>query len=88
MPPEVREQLEGLVQGLEAAMTNGQSPEELADTILQVAPAEQLKPFAETPINQLAEDISNVVPGTLLASYNGRKYLQALQEVLSQRIGA
>lgn len=87
IPPEVRKQLEGLIQGLENAMTNGQSPEELANTILQVAPAEQLRPFATTPINQLAEDISNVVPGTLLASYNGRKYLQQLQVVLSRKIG-
>ena len=85
--PEVREQLESLIQGLENAMTNGQSPQDLATTILQVAPAEQLKPFATTPINQLAEDISNIVPGTLLASYNGRKYLQQLQTVLSQKIG-
>jgi hypothetical protein len=88
IPPEVRQQLEGLIQGLESAMTNGQSPEELADTILNVAPAEQLKPFATTPINQLAEDISKVVPGTMLASYNGRKYLQQLQAILSRKIGA
>ena len=88
MPPEVRQQLEGLIQGLESAMTSGQSPQELADTILQVAPAEQLRPFATTPINQLAQDISEIVPGTLLASYNGRKYLQQLQAVLSQKIGA
>lgn len=87
MPPEVREQLESLIQGLENAMTNGQSPQELAEAILQAAPAEQLKPFATTPINQLAEDVSSVVPGTLLASYNGRKYLQQLQAVLSQKIG-
>ena len=88
IPPEVRQQLEGLIQGLESAMTNGQSPEELADTILQMAPAEQLKPFASTPINKLAEDVSSIVPGTLLASYNGRKYLQKLQDVLSKKIGA
>jgi hypothetical protein len=87
MPAEVRQQLEGLIQGLESAMTNGQSPQELAETILQVAPAKQLRPFATTPINQLAQDISEIVPGTLLASYNGRKYLQQLQTVLSQKIG-
>lgn len=88
MPSEVRQQLEGLIQGLESAMTNGQSPEELAATILQMAPPEQLKPFASTPIAQLAEDISNIVPGTLLASYNGRKYLQQLQNALSAKIGS
>jgi hypothetical protein len=83
IPPEVRQQLEGLVQGLESAMTNGQSPEELAVTILQIAPAEQL-----TPINQLVEDIGKIVPGTILASYNGRKYLQQLQKVLSQKVSS
>ncbi|MHC4716338.1 MAG: hypothetical protein ACYS5V_05160, partial [Planctomycetota bacterium] len=88
IPPEVRQQLEGLVQGLESAMTNGQSPEELAVTILQIAPAEQLAPFASTPINQLVEDIGKIVPGTILASYNGRKYLQQLQKVLSQKVSS
>lgn len=86
IPPEVKKQLTGLIQGLEGAMTNGTPVEELAVQILTMAPPEQLKPFADTPINQLAMDISNIVPGTLLASYNGRKYLSQLQAVLKEKI--
>ena len=88
IPPEVKKQLMGLIQGLENAMTSGTPVAELADQVIAAAPAEQLRPFADTPINQLAMDVSGIVPGTLLASHSGRKYLSQLQTILKQKIGA
>jgi len=87
LTPEQHDRMTAMIQGLENAMTSGTPPEQLAESILKVAPAEQLRPFAKTPINKLADDISDIVPGTMLASYNGRKYLSALQAVLSTKIG-
>jgi hypothetical protein len=87
IPPEVAEQMKAMISGLEESMTNGVPPNVLAGTIMQVAPPEQLRPFAQTPIQQLVADIQQVIPESMLASYQGRKYLSALQVELSKLIG-
>jgi hypothetical protein len=87
IPPDVAEQMKAMISGLEESMTNGVPPNVLAGTIMQVAPPEQLRPFAQTPIQQLVADIQQVIPESMLASYQGRKYLSALQVELSKLIG-
>jgi len=87
MPPEVAEQLKAMVSGLEESMRNQVPPETLAQTITKMAPPEQVRPFAHTPIQQLVTDIQQIMPESLLITYQGRQYLQALQASLSQLLG-
>jgi hypothetical protein len=91
MPPEIREQFQMMIAGIEDAMANKMPPAELAATISKIAPPDQLMPFAQTPIDQLIAGMAQIVPETRLASYNGRKYVAGLQSALLatlQRAGA
>jgi len=86
IPPEAIAQLKALVMGLEEAMKNGAPPEAVAQGIVQVAPKDQIMPFAQTPIEQLSADISNAFPESMLATYGGKKYLKAVQANILARL--
>lgn len=77
---QVLEQIKSLVEGIEAAMNDGVPTDQLAASIARLAPPDQLLGFAQTPTSQLAMQLSEVVPDTLLTTYNGRQYLGALQQ--------
>jgi hypothetical protein len=82
MPPEIVEQFKMMIGGIEDSMRSKMPPQELAATISKIAPPEQLLPFAQTPIDQLVSGMVEIVPETPLASYNGKKYIAALQGAL------
>jgi hypothetical protein len=87
MAPAEAQQLRVLVKGLEDAMANGINPIMMAQSIAQMAPREQLGPFANTPIEQLIAEVSSVSPESQLTSYSGRKFLSTLQQHVKQLIG-
>jgi hypothetical protein len=76
------QQMKVLIKGLEESMTNNVPVETLAQTISNMAPPQQLKPFVDTPLAQLIGEISQVLPGSPLATYQGKKYIGALQQAL------
>jgi hypothetical protein len=82
MPPEIAEQFKMMIEGIEKSMRDKMPPQQLAATISKIAPPEQLMPFAQTPIDQLINGMVEIVPETPLASYNGKKYIGALQGAL------
>jgi len=82
VPPEAMQQMKVLIKGLEESMTNNVPVETLAQTISNMAPPQQLKPFVDTPLAQLIGEISQVLPGSPLATYQGKKYIGALQQAL------
>jgi hypothetical protein len=85
---QVMEQIKSLVEGIEAAMNDGVPTAQLASNIARLAPADQLLGFARTPTNQLAAQLADVVPETLLTTYNGRQYLGSLQQAMLQILQA
>jgi hypothetical protein len=85
--PEAMQQMKVLVKGLEESMNSGASAEALAKTISSMAPPEQLRPFVDTPLSQLMNEIAQILPGSTLATYQGRKYISALQQELRKIIG-
>jgi len=87
IPPEALQQMKVLVKGLEESMVNGVSPATLAQTIISMAPPEQLRPFVDTPVGNLANEISQVSPGSPLTTYQGKKYVGQLQQELRKVIG-
>lgn len=87
IPPEALQQMKVLVKGLEESMNNGVSAAMLAQTIAPMAPPGQLKPFADTPIGILINEIAQVSPGSPLTTYNGKKYIAALQQELRKFVG-
>jgi hypothetical protein len=80
-------EIKSLVQGIESAMNEGVNPAELAGTIARIGPPDQLIGFARTPTGQLAEQLGEVVPDSLLTTYNGRQYLGKLQQAILQVLG-
>jgi hypothetical protein len=87
IPPEAVEQMKVLVKGLEESMNNGVSPQVLAQGISKMAPPDQLRPLVDTPLAQLIGEISAVLPGSPLATYQGKKFVGALQQELRKIIG-
>lgn len=87
MPQAEAEQLRVLVKSLEGAMNNGVNPAMMAQTIASMAPPDQLRPFVNTPIEQLMGEVAQVSPESQLATYAGRKFLLALQQQLKQFVG-
>ena len=87
VPPEAMQQMKVLVKGLEESMNNQVPPETLAKTISSMAPPDQLRPFIDTPLNQLISEISQVMPGSSLSTYQGKKYVGAIQQEVRKLIG-
>jgi hypothetical protein len=87
VPPEMLEQMKVLVKGLEESMNSGVSPAALAQGISGMAPPQQLRPLVDTPLAQLISEIAQVLPGSPLVTYQGKKFVGALQQELRKIIG-
>lgn len=87
VPAEAMKQMKVLVKGLEESMNNGVTPVGLAQTIISMAPPDQLQPFINAPIGNLASEIAQISPGSPLTTYQGKKYIAQLQQELRKVIG-
>ena len=87
VPPEAIEKLKVLVKGLEESMNNAVPADVLAQTISTMAPPDQLRLFVGAPTAQLIGEISQILPGSPLVTYKGKKYVEALQQALRKIIG-
>jgi hypothetical protein len=86
LPPEIIDQIKNMILGIEESMKSGVAPEQLVETLLSVGTMEQLTPLAVVSLDELVAQISEIVPGSMLTSYNGRKYLTQFQNSLKSKL--
>lgn len=85
MTQEISDGIKMLVDLIEGSIKNNAPPGELADIIIQMAPAETVAGIANMSIDAIVEQVEKVVPGSMLASYAGKKYLKQLQAAVQKR---
>jgi hypothetical protein len=83
---EAKQQALAMIQGVEEAMNDNTPPDQLAGIIAQMAPPEQLVPFATAPLEQLVDQLVALSPGTMLGTFAGRQYLATLQAALRRAL--
>jgi hypothetical protein len=79
---EAKKQAVAMIQGVEEAMNDNTPPDQLAGIIAQMAPPDQIVPFATAPLDKLIEQLIALVPDTMLGTFAGRQYLSSLQTSL------
>lgn len=84
IPPEAVEQLKGVIKGLEESMNNNVPPQTLSHTIMKMTPRQQAEGLVRAPLPQLIATIQQVAPESMLLTFQGRKYISALQQSLAQ----
>ena len=84
IPQEAVEQLKGMINGLEESMNTNVQPHTLAQTIMKMAPRQQVEGMAQTSLAQFVATIQRIAPDSMLLTFQGRKYLTALQQSLAQ----
>jgi hypothetical protein len=83
---EAKAQALAMIQGVEEAMNDNTPPDQLAAIIAQMAPPDQLVPFATAPLEQLVDQLVSISPGTMLGTFAGRQYLATLQASLQRTL--
>lgn len=65
-------------------MNNNVPPQTLSHTIMKMTPRQQAEGLVRAPLPQLIATIQQVAPESMLLTFQGRKYISALQQSLAQ----
>jgi hypothetical protein len=73
-----------MINGLEESMNTNVQPQTLAQTIMKMAPRQQVEGMVQTSLAQFVATIQQISPESMLLTFQGRRYITALQQSLAQ----